>query len=725
MARVRQWLAAGLLGAALAVLAIYLQGRRHHQAEKTPATALLGLNIQQSASGLTISKDDHGKPVFRIQAARADKLRQNGHDVLHQVRILVYDKDGVDADEIAGDEFSYDEASGELGAAGQTHISLLRHAGTNSAVHVDAAGLSYNVKQGTGTIANGLRFAYAGAQGSAARAEIDSRTGTLGLAGAVAIAWKRADGPPVDIAGERATVVRLPKGDADAATITLEGGARLDSGTQKLAARQLVFVVSGKGADNSLRRMDAVGDVTMEDVSDGRRVTARAQRAEADFVPLDAHRIATSGARMSGGVTIEQAANHLRAGRVNFVFGRDHQLTGIIADQAARLTVAAAKPESIAAPGLRFALAPGRTPQLSGVVAIGRAEIHSGDTDAMADRLNVAMDTAGHPTMAEAGGNVVWMQTLAKAQRRGTSDNLTVRFTAGQVASAVERGAVTITQGDQEVRAAEAAYTAADQTVDLTGGVAGQDPQTRFHARQARWTGAANGGGHLHASGGVSVQRSGGMATIVAGTGTVVITSDQMDWTLGADKSSHGDFTGGVRLMQSPNLLRADQVAINATAQTLTAAGHVTTNLAQNGKPVTIAAGNLRFEQAKHSAIYENGVKLSSAQGTLLAPQLAVQLNPKGGGLESGLASGGVELTQVGRIAKAEQVDYDFKQQRIVLSGGSPSITDAEHGEVSGDPLTFLMASDEIQVGGKPGARAKGVTKATGQIPHNGRQHFR
>jgi lipopolysaccharide transport protein LptA len=212
------------------------------------------------------------------------------------------------------------------------------------------------------------------------------------------------------------------------------------------------------------------------------------------------------------------------------------------------------------------------------------------------------------------------------------------------------------------------------------------------------------------------------MATIAAaGTGTVVITSQQVDWTLGADKSSHGNFTGGVRLMQSPNLLRADQVAINATAQTLTATGHVTTNLAQNGKPVTIAAGNLRFEQAKHTAIYNDGVKLSSAQGTLAAPKLAVQLNPKGG-LESGLASGGVELTQVGRVAKAEQVDYDFKQQRIVLSGGSPSITDAEHGEVSGDPLTFLMASDEIQVGGKPGARVKGVTKATGQIPHNGRQ---
>ncbi|MGH3184664.1 MAG: hypothetical protein ACRDOE_22540, partial [Streptosporangiaceae bacterium] len=83
-------------------------------------------------------------------------------------------------------------------------------------------------------------------------------------------------------------------------------------------------------------------------------------------------------------------------------------------------------------------------------------------------------------------------------------------------------------------------------------------------------------------------------------------------------------------------------------------------------------------------------------------------------GLDHALADGGVRITQPGRIATARSVLYDFAQGQIRLEGGPPCIFDAEHGKITGDPLTFSLANDAIQVGSKPGTRAMGST-----IAHN------
>ncbi|MGH9468606.1 MAG: LptA/OstA family protein, partial [Terriglobales bacterium] len=135
-------------------------------------------------------------------------------------------------------------------------------------------------------------------------------------------------------------------------------------------------------------------------------------------------------------------------------------------------------------------------------------------------------------------------------------------------------------------------------------------------------------------------------------------------------------------------------------------------------RTVTVSADRLLYSSALHRVLYTGGVRLRVADATLLAPQLAVYLSPPGAGapaskqgLRSATASGGVLVQQPGRSARAQRLHFDFRTEVVRLQGGPPSISDAEQGRITGDPLTFSLTSDEIQVGGKPGTRVLGQTK--------------
>ncbi|MGH9481444.1 MAG: hypothetical protein ACRD1L_05075, partial [Terriglobales bacterium] len=174
LVRFRQLLALALIAAAVGVAAEYLLRRRADRlaAARRPElqAPLLGVQVKQSASGLTVSKTENGRPIFRIIAQRAEKLGPGGQDVLHQVRILIFADDGIHADEISGSDFAYDEASGALRARGPLHIALQEQPVDPAAatpIFIEAHDLDYNVKQGAGVIASGITFRYGAAEGNA------------------------------------------------------------------------------------------------------------------------------------------------------------------------------------------------------------------------------------------------------------------------------------------------------------------------------------------------------------------------------------------------------------------------------------------------------------------------------------------------------------------------------------------------------------------------------
>ena len=100
---------------------------------------------------------------------------------------------------------------------------------------------------------------------------------------------------------------------------------------------------------------------------------------------------------------------------------------------------------------------------------------------------------------------------------------------------------------------------------------------------------------------------------------------------------------------------------------------------------------------------------MRGADTTVTAARLDIYLKPNGATasnvaaagpsqLEKAVASGGVVIQDSGRRATGENLTYTAAEAKFVLTGGSPSIFDAEHGKISGDSLTFFQHDDRVLV---------------------------
>ncbi|MGC1685271.1 MAG: hypothetical protein WA734_06605, partial [Candidatus Acidiferrales bacterium] len=73
--------------------------------------------------------------------------------------------------------------------------------------------------------------------------------------------------------------------------------------------------------------------------------------------------------------------------------------------------------------------------------------------------------------------------------------------------------------------------------------------------------------------------------------------------------------------------------------------------------------------------------------------------------LTRALALGNVIVHQADRRGSAERADYTAADEKFVLSGGEPTLTDAENDTTTGRSLTFYRASDTIFIDSAAGSR--------------------
>src|ERR1700740_1852309 len=69
--------------------------------------------------------------------------------------------------------------------------------------------------------------------------------------------------------------------------------------------------------------------------------------------------------------------------------------------------------------------------------------------------------------------------------------------------------------------------------------------------------------------------------------------------------------------------------------------------------------------------------------------------------LDRMLAEGSVVIQDSGRRANGGTLVYTASDDKFVLTGGPPSIFDAERGKITGVSLTFFRADDRVLVGGE------------------------
>jgi hypothetical protein len=106
-------------------------------------------------------------------------------------------------------------------------------------------------------------------------------------------------------------------------------------------------------------------------------------------------------------------------------------------------------------------------------------------------------------------------------------------------------------------------------------------------------------------------------------------------------------------------------------------------------------------------------VVMRGADATVTADRADVLLAPRGATsssnanapsqLQQVTAEGRVRLEEPRRRAAGEKLVYTDADGKFVLTGGSPSIFDAEKGNLTGNSLTFFSRDDTVLVEGGTG----------------------
>ena len=325
--------------------------------------AKLGFDIQQTAEGFSISKSEQGRTLFTVSASKAVQFKQGGRAELHNVKIIIYGKDAGRFDQIAGDDFEYDPASGNVSAKGTVLIDLEANPGgiqhsdqslpeqTKQPIHLETNGLVFNKNSGDASATGKVVFETPQASGSAVGVQYVAKTGTMNLLSAVAVTVSRPQ--PARLNADRGAISKRPRQVVlDAVRLTRER-------QQMQADRATFFLRDDNTVDHILAegavQTDFQGRASPSSKTSNPETRERSDRAE---LFLTGTRNLLTTAILSGNVqlrsgdatrrvsTAEQAHGMQAqgspagadAGRVTLHFGAQQILKTVHAEDGVRLT---------------------------------------------------------------------------------------------------------------------------------------------------------------------------------------------------------------------------------------------------------------------------------------------------------------------------------------------------------------------------------------------------
>jgi lipopolysaccharide export system protein LptA len=221
VSRLRRWFAAGAILMVVVVAVMYLYARCRVRNALHDIPQKIGIEIQQTAEGFSISKSDEGRTLFTVSASKAVQFKQGGRAELHDVKIVVYGKDASRFDRITGDDFEYDPASGDVTAKGVVQIDLEAnpeglHAADQTApqrvknpIHIEASGLVFNRTTGNASVHGRVIFQTPQASGSAIGIQYVSKSGTLSLLSDISL--DTSSPQPAHLTAAHAEILKQPR----------------------------------------------------------------------------------------------------------------------------------------------------------------------------------------------------------------------------------------------------------------------------------------------------------------------------------------------------------------------------------------------------------------------------------------------------------------------------------------------------------------------------------
>jgi lipopolysaccharide export system protein LptA len=753
LSRLRRWFAGAIIAAALLVAGGYFYARHRVQNALKQIPEKIGLEIKQSATGFTVSKFDQGRTLFTIQASKAVQFKEGGRAELHDVQITLYGSDSSRFDQIRGTDFEYDQQSGDVTAKGDVEIDL----GANpegilnpdqapprelkNPIHLKTSGLVFNQKTGDAYTRERVDFGLPQGSGSAVGVNYAAKTNTFTLQSQINVVL--GDAATEMITAARATITKDPhqvvldrphvqngarRCDADEATLFLRPDNTLDrvlargnvlvqaEGSQPAEARseQLELIMSKQ--HDTLRAAIFSGDV---------RVQVKPSPAREDQAPQNQPMQGNAGR-----VVLEFSASHFHgkgsSGRNLLTKVHAEDNVKLLQHQNPANPSATAQDLELTAAGVDFFLSNGGLPEraeTSGAAQITiRPTSGSGpQTLVTAAKFDVHFDDSGQFTQVHGAPDArILSQNPGQPDRISTSRVLDATFQPGNdIQSLVQEGSVAYTDGERKAWGTRARYSPADQVLILTGSprvAEGGMTTTAGTMRLNRATGDAFAEGDVKTTYSDLKPQPGG--ALLSSSSPIHVTACAM--------SVHGSsaiavYTGDARLWQDANVIEAPSIEFDRDHRSMVAgstAGSVSskavsTVLVQTDRsestPIAITSSRLTYVDNERKAHFEGDVVAKGADITITAKNMDAFLQARGlanqslsgaGKLDKIVAAQQVVITQPGRRATGDLLTYTALEDKFVLSGGPPSIFDAEHGKITGVSLTFFRHDDRVLVEG-------------------------
>ncbi len=329
----------------------------------------------------------------------------------------------------------------------------------------------------------------------------------------------------------------------------------------------------------------------------------------------------------------------------------------------------------------------------------------------------------------------------AEPERTSTSDSLDVLFLPqGGIETLTQTGHVHYSDseaGDKQVQAwsDSARYTPSNQMLVLDGSPRIENGGMMTTARTMRinrGTGDALAEGDVKSTYSELKEQPDG--ALLASASPIHVTSRGM--------TAHHNpgialYTGNARLWQDANIIEAPSIQFDRDRRSVVAQGTsaqpVHTTLVQIEKPrqrtpddsanakassqlgsspVFITALKLTYVDSERTVHYEGGVNVKGDGFTASAKTVYTYLLPRSqnpsirsvagpGQLDRMVAEGGVTIQQPNRRAEGQKLVYTAAEDKFILTGGPPSIFDAEQGKITGVSLTFFRRDDRVLVDGE------------------------
>src|SRR5580765_5623437 len=192
--RLRRLLGATAVLLILVVAGMYFYARSRATNVLKSIPNKIGFDVKQTAHGFQFSKSDGKRTLFTVQASNVKEFKLNGNAELHNVSIVLYGRDSSRFDQIYGDDFAYNQKTGDVTAKGEVQIDLVANpAGLQSAdqsaptdlrnpIHLKTRDLVFNKNSGNAWTDARVEFRTPQASGWAVGVTYAGTSNTLTLA---------------------------------------------------------------------------------------------------------------------------------------------------------------------------------------------------------------------------------------------------------------------------------------------------------------------------------------------------------------------------------------------------------------------------------------------------------------------------------------------------------------------------------------------------------------